>query len=310
MLHIPVSYKPILTSFQLEFEIVYFVIDTIENKKLHKAKWSKIENKLTSCLQTSAVKSDKLSENEKEAWRVSVTEMEVKKGILDRHDSKHRSLCFIRNIKEFDNITDLGENDVTAIGRNVELSSTCPLVVDQGVQHKINDLRRRVRANGVHVESWQQSWAPGGITKDSHKAYIEEFGERFYEIMTSRIDNCLATQERVDDLVREVSTHSVFCLKKCKTFFGREELVSRGLDHFTQSTDSPRQPFVIHGVSGSGKTALMSVLATRGRTMLPTGGDPVLVVRFCGTTPSSSSAREVKTRTSIILLNNTSLLFP
>lgn len=50
------------------------------------------------------------------------------------------------------------------------------------------------------------------------------------------------------------------------------------------------KPCVLHGISGSGKTSVMAMLARTAKSIVP--GDVVCILRFLGTSSLSSSIRD------------------
>ena len=78
----------------------------------------------------------------------------------------------------------------------------------------------------------------------------------------------------------DVIAHAVFCHKRASNFFGRSDLLEAGLTYFHQS-DAHRKPLVVHGISGAGKTSLVSALAVKSREYFKQEGhEPVLAVRY------------------------------
>ena len=131
-------------------------------------------------------------------------------------------------------------------------------------------------------------WAKSGITEETHGEYIKEFGETFYQRMTSGIESALTKQRKVEPLTTEAASHLAFASKRGHFFYGRQHLVQTCYNYLTKKQHNC--PFVIYGVSGSGKTSVMATIALKTATAFsPTS--PILLTRFCGTTSSSSSAR-------------------
>ena len=88
-------------------------------------------------------------------------------------------------------------------------------------------------------------------------------------------------------LNREVLHHLHLCVDKCRVFCGRQRelaTIEQNLKH-----SHLRQPLVIHAGSGAGKTAFSAMVAKKARTWL--GKNAVIIVRFLGTSPPSSTLR-------------------
>ncbi|ELU09567.1 hypothetical protein CAPTEDRAFT_227456 [Capitella teleta] len=90
----------------------------------------------------------------------------------------------------------------------------------------------------------------------------------------------------------EVLHHLNFCKEKCRLFCGRVEELS-SIKNTILSDDGKRKPVVIVAPSGCGKTAFMAKLAESCRAWL--GKETVVMIRFLGTSPASSSIRKVLT---------------
>ena len=252
-----------------------------------KKKWSAIETTLLSCLTQSAFTSTHLSDEQKIKWQVSVTEMEVRQGLLNRPDG-HRSLYFQRDIEGFPTASDTDAEERRLMGRFIELSDSSKLKIDEQVQEKIETLRCAVIRKGVTQESYVQKWAEVGITEESHGEYIKKFGETFYQRMVSGVGSALAKQTTVDPIAVEAATHLTFASNRGQLFFGREHLVQKGKMYLSKKLHN--NPFVIYGASGSGKTSVLASLALKATSEFSSVA-PILLTRFCGTTSNSSSVR-------------------
>ena len=251
-------------------------------------KWTVIETRLLSSLSKSATASLRLSDDQKIKWQISVTEMEVRQGLLKRPADGNRCICFQRDIKDFPAPIDTDKAERRLIGRFIELSDSNNLEIDHGVEKKIANLRSAVKQAGAKQEVYVQPWAKNGITEETHHAYIKSFGEAFYDRMTCGFDIALSKQRKVEPIATEAATHLAFAEKRGLTFFGRQGLVERGCNYLSNRQNS--KPFVIYGASGSGKTSVVSAIALKAAAIF-SSLQPVVVTRFCGTTSSSSSAR-------------------
>ena len=104
------------------------------------------------------------------------------------------------------------------------------------------------------------------------------------------------------DEVSEMLRHCKFAFFKCSTFVGRQRLIeetiafveapNRSLEN-ESNTQFDNIAVSIIGVSGAGKTALMSKVASE--MYKRTGGTRKIIIRFCGTSPQSKNARNLTT---------------
>jgi len=138
-------------------------------------------------------------------------------------------------------------------------------------------------------------WHKNGIDPDSsseHAQYIEKLTSDFYDKMTNMITNGIHENETADTrepLSEEIFQHLSFCQKKCKSFFGRGnflELVKNRL------LNNDNRVVALYGESGCGKTSLMAKVTSSLKTWFE-DEDPFVICRFIGTSPESSSIRQL-----------------
>ncbi len=94
--------------------------------------------------------------------------------------------------------------------------------------------------------------------------------------------------ETLRDLQREREQHARFALERAPAgvFVGREAEQNQILVYLTSDHD---RPFILHGVSGSGKSALMAAAARQAAA----GSGAILIERYLGTTKRSSDLRSL-----------------
>ena len=163
-----------------------------------------------------------------------------------------------------------------------------------GELDNIENIRREVERKAIRCLSFEVPWNDSGITEDIHMAYIKNFGETFKASMLEMIGEAFSEMPTVDELTFEVAAHAKFCIKRAEAFRGRASLVDDGMKYFYNENGGGKI-FVVHGLSGSGKTSLMSTLAIKSKQYLTDvcGKKPFLVTRFCGTSPRSSTCRSL-----------------
>ena len=138
------------------------------------------------------------------------------------------------------------------------------LRVDEEVKVLLNTLKDTKISKALpssNIFKFDVNWSPEfGISLQSHRGYIEKFAEAFYEQVKLLIDR--NQKEKVDnfnanekdlELIKEVLDHAYFCNETAEKFRGRVDILNKVNDYLLG--DSPR-PFVIHGESGCGKTAI------------------------------------------------------
>ncbi|XP_064619858.1 NACHT and WD repeat domain-containing protein 2-like [Lineus longissimus] len=275
-----------------------------ENEDLKKAdqrKWGKIFAELQDLLRVGSklcAEQGHLTEEEVEKYFISVTEQEIKVGILEQSDPKSHCFCLIRNLPDI--ITHLKHPKAHRYidmkpgeyHRDVEAQKLLISLRDQKISEKLppeNIINKTI--------FWSED---GGISKHDHKNYIQELGENFYRKIMAMVDDVMDKTDPLfsDELTTEVLQHGILCQKRCSVFHGRENIVDRIKNILTNAQQSliSQQPLVVFGESGCGKTSVMAKCAQTICTWVSDevlSVSPVVVMRFLGTTPKSSNIRQV-----------------
>jgi hypothetical protein len=210
----------------------------------------------------------------------SVTEQEALNGFLN-YDDNHS----------------LWDNGVGVFHRHIENvgDSPSPIYYDN-FKHRLDDLKSRSRcfaeANGC---SYHQYHIPSLEELDMDR-YLIEFSNDFCSwivksIQSKAINGRQRTSLPVGDkrgqstsLLREISSHHDHTER---AFVGRKNIVEMLVKHCENGTGT----IVVRGASGTGKTTLLGQVAQKISTCLP--NRPVILLRFLGTTPASSTSEAV-----------------
>lgn len=102
------------------------------------------------------------------------------------------------------------------------------------------------------------------------------------ETLRAIIERETANFESKPALALEIEAHDTFARERA-VVFGREDVLE-DIARYIREDDA--RPLVLHGPSGSGKSAVMSQASERARTALSSG---VMIRRFIGASPESSS---------------------
>ena len=188
-------------------------------------------------------------------------------------------------------------------------------------------LREQLAMTPVHVPVFQYpllEWTPGtGLDPEkipAHREYLRKFLDNFCDAFMKCVHSAAERLEfEPDEVVDEVTAHLRLALKQGTSFLSTKSCdnilstahayLSRdvpGLDPNNQHKFDVTKPLVIEGRSGSGKTCLLAQIASNWLLRKgPVSSDKtdskqdvrpgVFVVRFLGTTPSSSSALSLMT---------------
>jgi hypothetical protein len=153
-------------------------------------------------------------------------------------------------------------------------------------QHALKrTLSERLPPENLRVVPAPWPWSP---TEDDLGPMCRFFTERLAAIIEAEI----ATLETVNPLDRENETHLDFARDRARHFVGRADLLGQIADYL--DGDVP-QPLIVHGVSGTGKTALMAQAFLRLAKDSDTKESPCHWLRLIGATPGSAQIRSLLT---------------
>lgn len=85
----------------------------------------------------------------------------------------------------------------------------------------------------------------------------------------------------------EILHHLHVCNNFIKLFKGREEILEKIRQYIF--SEERNQPFSMYGISGSGKSSILAKAASQIKPWVGKNCEPILIIRFLGTTPDSSS---------------------
>ncbi|KAL8615116.1 hypothetical protein ACOMHN_054485 [Nucella lapillus] len=213
---------------------------------------------------------------------MSVTEREVERGLLKAKNTDEHCLAYIRDISNI---------NLTLLHMACKFVDVAANTVDNDAQNllkKLRDEKLPKKIPASNVTRFSVEWTgKDGIDEESHRAYFDQFCEKFYGDVTTQIDNAMAKHVKLanDPVYNEPLQHLHACRNHVSAFQGREDVVDQIQQYVLN--DTSRKPLVLHGLSGCGKTSLMAKAASQVENW--TGGRAVMAVRFLGTTPGSST---------------------
>ncbi|XP_038079386.1 NACHT domain- and WD repeat-containing protein 1-like isoform X1 [Patiria miniata] len=256
--------------------------------------WWKTFGRLQRLLQRgarAAVKEGLITEEESAVYFESVTEIEVREGLKGVVDPSASCLFFLRDLEG------LGvkmEDEATRRYLDIDEDGS----VDSNAQTSLKNLKTNYLPSILGEEAihrFSLPWTPSGIDPSHpvHAQYLDDICNRFRDGIRGMIDRSLeqrskVTDQAVADVYEELLHHAEFCDRKCSVFHGRQELMTNIRDFLSLK---PGRPLVVHGVSGSGKTSVMAMLAKNACDWLKQ--EVVVVLRFLGTSGQSSGIHAV-----------------
>ncbi|KAI6183552.1 hypothetical protein M3Y97_00500900 [Aphelenchoides bicaudatus] len=221
---------------------------------------------------------------------MSVTEREVINGILKAPNPNEHCLCYVRQIKNINiNQTSTASKFIDIVHKqiNQEAQNLLSILRDERVPEVLRS--QNIRKSCVE-------WAGReGMDPRFHADYIKEFLSDFYSSITNMVDAAMRKHSKFRDLFfAEVLQHMWNGIQGSNLFYGRDAELGLANEYLRSSND---QPMIFYGEHGCGKTSILARIATEARKWLiahskqqddqPT--DPVLILRFLGTSPDSSS---------------------
>ena len=142
-----------------------------------------------------------------------------------------------------------------------------------------------------NLHHYEIDWTENGVdvNNDKHVQYLQQFCANFMsnckKLIQRALDKAKKLQSIHDPLFEEVVHQAEFCNTKCQNFCGRKGIIE---EIFTAlKKKEVTKPLVVHGPSGAGKTSIMAMIAKKAQEEL--GQEHIIMIRFLGTTPDSSS---------------------
>ena len=169
------------------------------------------------------------------------------------------------------------------------------LVIDESAQNLLTRLREKdlpAALPASNVIQYNVKWTSEGISPDTsaeHAEYLEKLCTDVYSVLTSMIQKGIKeneTDDSKDSAAEEVLQHALFCQRKGLPCQGRDDFLY--LVRQSLLANESQRVAILHGESGCGKTSIMAKMAVEIGKWLES---PIVVLRFIGTSPESSSIR-------------------
>ncbi|KAK3272639.1 hypothetical protein CYMTET_19078 [Cymbomonas tetramitiformis] len=235
---------------------------------------------------------------DRQIWSVSVTEREVVAGL--QHNSQHvqsNGMCIFRTLEGLNEALDRdpGNELLRQYGTShdadfdmLQADTSFGALALVGFA-AADRLRATLTPNDLREYTVPWSSKARGICKEEHRNFLAELCGNFLQDTKARIQAARRRRRTLTMVELECVQQHEAAHAKSEKFYGRcelqEELRRRVL------AGAGGCPVLVHGDSGSGKTSLLCRVAVTLQQQLPESG--TMVLRLCGTTPLSSSAREL-----------------
>jgi len=241
--------------------------------------WKSIEGKIRRIL-SDAKKGLGWSEETENDYFKSATEHEIIEGVLNppegMPDIEEHIFCFFRKItnikdlrkeqkKDYIDLDDKGNHDLIAYEQLMQLKQK---------------LRKRLPNN---IYDYEIKCKEEGITTDHLSKLCEDVEKSLSKVILKELN----TLKEMSELDREIENHTKFGKERASFFTGRTSIIEKILDYIKGNCT---YPLVIHGQPGSGKTSLLARVTQLIPQSIP---EAVLITRFIGITPDSSTDRRL-----------------
>ncbi len=237
----------------------------------------------------------------------SLTELEIVYGVLNDPTMCDKAFFYLRDP---DFISQVGEEQrniycITPTEQEIqEIGLAQALAHANEKKAKLNNLKARIRQwaksrNTSHLfENYPCRWDPSSPTVQGQGrlAGLEAFGQHILEHLQQAILDAPELAEhlasvrtgQVDELGEELGYHEAFIESRTQVYVGREHIHQQLLDYLS---DASRQPLLLVGSSGSGKSSILARLSRETMRRQEVQGDAQLLVvpHFVGASPKSTS---------------------
>jgi WD40 repeat protein len=243
--------------------------------------WEPIERELRTALAAAAGRAG-LEQAARARYRASATEQEIVRGALDVPEAEQHVFAFFRSIRNLDDVAAALPDEAARA-----LVDTLPnRTWDRdawAAQQRLRDALAD-RLGTANVWPYEATWMNGALNLSQVEADLcEAVWQRLSKVIAAEMDSLDRTNR--DPLEVEKQAHADFAAERRQVFVGRAEPLRRIADYVSNGR---ARPLVVHGPSGSGKSALMARAVADARAAHP---GAVIVERYIGASPGASEIR-------------------
>jgi hypothetical protein len=247
--------------------------------------WQEIENHLRAILQEAAktaVEQSLLNSEQQRKYHLSATEAEVEEGVIPYIKPTPFQKTLIKQQPE---LNEIDPKHIFGFFRDINRDTR---LSDQFIGEdyaRAQDFKQRVKAELID-ENIQTVNTTQLSEKGLDETYLKSFAERLTQFLKQQFDR--DQQQTIDQspLQRELEAQNYFAQQKRQHFIGREEPLNTISQYLA---DDNRQPLVIYGPSGQGKSALMAMAIA----LVEKATQQQICYRFIGATAESASSKEI-----------------
>ncbi|KAK7479964.1 hypothetical protein BaRGS_00028791, partial [Batillaria attramentaria] len=227
-----------------------------------------------------------LSKERAHALKESVTETEIRHGLLASKNLLERGLWFYRHIDHMDDVT---PGQLSSRFKDFKGSETQNKESRELLENLKKEMEDKLPPDKILTYDviWNKERGIDPETDKSHRDYISRLCTDFEKKLMGEIETAIKTRDQglhVNPLLEEVTQHTRFAQEKCSSFYGRQNALERVREYLKGMSQCVH---VIHGKSGSGKTSIVAMAAREALAIQHHKGGVIL--RFLGTTPDSTT---------------------
>ncbi|HEV7128454.1 MAG TPA: AAA family ATPase [Ktedonobacterales bacterium] len=226
----------------------------------------------------------------------SATEREILAGALGVADAAQHVHAFLRSITNLDDlIADVPRTDALPDTEHPDeqhharafVDLEAPEKRDAEARDRLENLKGRLATHlgDANIHTYDAQWAANGLTS----AHLDQLCTDVEATLTRLIEAELARQDAPGAVASEEASHATFGVERRHGFQGRGDILQTIVDYLAGTA---RQPLVIYGASGVGKSALVAQASAQASAQAQAERqNAAVVVRFIGATPESSDTR-------------------
>jgi NACHT domain- and WD repeat-containing protein len=207
-------------------------------------------------------------------YEASATHQEILHGALKVTDTIDHVFGFFRSIEE------LPQDGSARDYLDLDPQGRPDAAGRKRLERLQADLRERLPNN---ILTYTTTWTDAGPSSEHIRQLSAEVFRRLLRVIRQEIKR----RNRSDPVDQEAFTHQTFGQERARVFIGRRDLLRRIQNYLD---DQDPHPLVVHGVSGSGKSALLSKAVADHESRV---SNHEVIVRYIGATPASSDIRSM-----------------
>jgi len=195
----------------------------------------------------------------------SVTEMEIKRAFSNQHQAKCFTSFYFRDPESITKVPAQYKKDF------VDAKTT-----------EMENLKKFIQKTTKNITTYKTQFSKVGGDGSLEFSGLKDFGDKFLANVWNSIEAAFpADQEEPSELDQETFYHDQFIAHRTKNFCGRKDKIKE-LEKYIKTQNT--EPYVVSGMAGSGKSALMAYFST----YLKENTSHFVLSHFVGASPKST----------------------